>query len=296
MEGNGLVGRIKSARIAIAVGVLAVVAGGGGAYYYLVYLQEIQSGTVAANPPVAGKPLPSPAKPAAKPANVQPTVPASAVPAIASPSVSPAVSPAVFPAVSPAVSPAQQPVATPAPDPVAPVSELAVEPAKPEPALQKDQPEKRRAATRPEQVAKAEQVAEQVEPQAQDVLLAPAPAPVEPVSVASSGSVAPGEPVSVAAGEPLQRGVITPKYNDVMTAVLRGDREAARELLDLGWWVDKPSANGITPLMAAVMNRDTQMVQLLLDYGAEPSAQALRLARKNKDAATAALLERRGAR
>jgi ankyrin repeat protein len=94
----------------------------------------------------------------------------------------------------------------------------------------------------------------------------------------------------------VQRRGITPKYNDMMTAVLRGDREAAKQLLDLGWWVDKPSANGITPLMAAVMNRDTQMVQLLLEHGAEPSAQALKLARKNKDAATASLLEQKGAK
>jgi ankyrin repeat protein len=97
--------------------------------------------------------------------------------------------------------------------------------------------------------------------------------------------------------EPAPRpNAITPKYNDVMTAVLRGDKEAVRELLDLGWWVDKPSANGITPLMAAVMNQDAPMVQLLLDHGAEPSVQALNLARKNKDAASASLLEQKGAR
>lgn len=90
--------------------------------------------------------------------------------------------------------------------------------------------------------------------------------------------------------------MITPKYNDVMTAVLRSDLQAAKELLDLGWWVDKPSASGITPLMAAVMNRDLPMVQLLLDYGAEPTAKALELARKNKDTATATLLENKGAR
>lgn len=301
MEGNGLVGRIKSARIAIAVGVLAIAAG-GGAYYYLVYLPEMQSGTVAATPPVAGKPPTAPAKPAAKPANVQPTVPASGVAAAASPSV------------SPVVSPAQQPVAVPVPAPVAPVSELAVEPAKPEPVAQKDQPRKRKAGARPSRAAEPERVvtmdnkpdtpdmSQQPAPQTQDVLLAPAPVVSVSIAPAESVPAAPVEPgpvesAQVVPADPPQRlGPVTPKYNDVMTAVLRGDREAAKELLDLGWWVDKPSANGITPLMAAVMNRDTQMVQLLLDHGAEPSAQALRLARKNKDAATAALLEQKGAR
>ena len=90
--------------------------------------------------------------------------------------------------------------------------------------------------------------------------------------------------------------VIRPKYNDVMTAVLRGDQDAVTQLLDLGWWVDKPGADGLTPLMAAVMNRDTRMAQLLLDHGAIPSAQALRLARERNDTDTIALLEQRGAR
>ena len=155
-------------------------------------------------------------------------------------------------------------------------------------------------------------ISQQVSPQAQDVLLEPAASPDDPVTAPAEPSpvkpapipapvesvpVAPVETVHIAADEPAsQRRGITPKYNDMMTAVLRGDREAAKQLLDLGWWVDKPSANGITPLMAAVMNRDTQMVQLLLEHGAEPSVQALRLARKNKDAATASLLEQKGAK
>lgn len=170
----------------------------------------------------------------------------------------------------------------------------------------------------------AESTDQQVAPQPKDVLLEPAhpqvepvtPAPerasplmsVEPVPIpAPTGSVpaSPVEPVPVAPVAPVSvipvepepvPSVITPKYNDVMTAVLRSDLQAAKELLDLGWWVDKPSASGITPLMAAVMNRDLPMVQLLLDYGAEPTAKALELARKNKDTATATLLENKGAR
>ncbi|MDO8264048.1 MAG: ankyrin repeat domain-containing protein [Gallionella sp.] len=315
MEIDNLDERPKSSRLAIAAGVLAIVAG-GGAYFYFVYQPETQNVTVAAKPPVVGKPQHAPAKPAVKPVSVRPTVSAPALPA------------AVSPGVSPNVSPAQQPVINPVASAGAPVPETAAEPAKPEPVVQRDLPKKRKAVTKPKQANKPEQVAtvdtkpdtpdmsQQVAPQAQDVLLTPTPSPVEPVSAPAEHSpvepapvpapipapvesvpVAAVEAAHIAAGEQAsQRRGITPKYNDVMTAVLRGDREAAKELLDLGWWVDKPSANGVTPLMAAVMNKDTQMVQLLLEYGAAPSARALRLARKNKDAATATLLEQKGAR
>lgn len=313
MEIDNLDERPKSSRIAIAAGVLAIAAG-GAAYFYFVYQPETQNVTVAAKPPVVGKPQHAPAKPAVKLVSVQPTAPA--LPA--------AVSPGVFPNVSPA----QQPVINPVASAGAPVPETAAEAATPEPVVQRDPPKKREAVTKPKQANKPEQVAtvdtkpdtpdisQQVAPQVQDVLLTPTPSPVEPVPAPAEHSpvepapvpapipapvesvpVAAVEAEHIAAGEQAsQRRGITPKYNDVMTAVLRGDREAAKELLDLGWWVDKPSANGVTPLMAAVMNRDTQMVQLLLEHGAEPSARALRLARKNKDAATASLLEQKGAR
>jgi len=100
------------------------------------------------------------------------------------------------------------------------------------------------------------------------------------------------EPV-LAASEPI---ITTPKYNDMLTAALRGDRDAVRQLLELGRWVDKPGDSGLTPLMAAIENRDTQMVQLLLDKGAVATVQALDLARKNKDAAIVSLLEQHSER
>jgi hypothetical protein len=61
------------------------------------------------------------------------------------------------------------------------------------------------------------------------------------------------------------------KYNDVMTAVMYRDQAAVIELLDRGWWVDRPDSNGVTPLMAAVWNGDAPMTQLLLQRGADPS-------------------------
>lgn len=67
---------------------------------------------------------------------------------------------------------------------------------------------------------------------------------------------------------------VSPKYNDVMTAVLYRDRGAVGQLLDLGRWVDKPDTNGLTPLMAAVMMGDAEMAALLLERGADPQQQA----------------------
>jgi hypothetical protein len=95
---------------------------------------------------------------------------------------------------------------------------------------------------------------------------------------------------------------VTPKYNDVMTAVLYGDRAAVSQLLELGRWVDKPDSNGLTPLMAAVLMRDPDMVQLLLDRGADPNLQApggdvaLEMARRNGDGASESQLLRAGAK
>lgn len=67
---------------------------------------------------------------------------------------------------------------------------------------------------------------------------------------------------------------VTPRFNDVMTAVLYRDREAVEQLLDLGRWVDKPDSNGLTPLMVAVMMGEAEMAALLLERGADPQLQA----------------------
>ena len=278
MDIKNLVASIKSSRnikiAAIAVGILTIAAG-GGAYFFLVYQPEMEKERATAMPPVAAKPKPATALPAAKPPNVEPTAPGKAPPAV--------------------VSAGQQPAIVNAPGATSPVPQTATEPVKPVPAAQKEAPIKSMAETKTEQVDKpaqadkkagkqeASEMSQQVTPQSHDV---PLTQTFEPVGQESATDE---EPVQ-------QRRGVTPKYNDIMTPVLRGDREAVKELLELGWWVDKPSVDGITPLMAAVNNRDTQMVQLLLDYGAEPSTQALKLARKNKDAAIESLLVQKGAR
>jgi uncharacterized RDD family membrane protein YckC len=94
----------------------------------------------------------------------------------------------------------------------------------------------------------------------------------------------------------------SPRFNDVMTAVVYGDREALSQLLDLGRWADKRDSNGLTPLMVAAMFGDSAMARLLLDRGADPSLQApggataLEFARQSGDAATTQLLQRSGVR
>jgi hypothetical protein len=117
-----------------------------------------------------------------------------------------------------------------------------------------------------------------------------------------SPPTAPPTPVVAMASAPaVEPTVITPKYNDVMTAVSYGDEEAAKQLLDLGWWVDKRGSNGLTPLMEAVMNRDSRMVQVLLANGADPNASGpggvtpLGLARDRNDTGTVVLLQQHGA-
>lgn len=293
---------------AVMAGLLAIAVVGGALYLFGYQLEE-PSPTPAAPPPVVRKPQPAPAQAAAKPATPQPAAPAPA------------------PSVPAVAAPKPQPVVAQAPGAPATAPEMTAKAATPEPVAQKPEPKKNKAAAKRRQVAKSEQAAkpepvakldskvdgqdtQQAPTKPQDVLLKPAYPPAEPAPVVPPEPITPAEPapmpapdepvvpppVESAMGAPAPRGAITPKYNDVMTAVLRGDKDAAKELLDLGWWVDKPSESGVTPLMAAVMNRDAEMVQLLLDYGAEPTSQALRLARKNKDNATASLLEQKGAR
>ena len=81
------------------------------------------------------------------------------------------------------------------------------------------------------------------------------------------------------------------KYNDLMTAVLKGDAGAVSELLALGKWPDKPDSRGLTPLAAAAYTGDAKVAEVLLKAGARPDA-ALAVARERRDAAMVSLLEK----
>jgi uncharacterized RDD family membrane protein YckC len=94
----------------------------------------------------------------------------------------------------------------------------------------------------------------------------PAPAPATEPRAPAPVMVAPGLSARV---------VRSPKYNDVMTCVMFRDAATLAELLELGWWVDRPDSNGVTPLMAAAWNGDAAMTQLLLKAGADPNRRAL---------------------
>lgn len=259
-------------KIVTAVGGLVILA--GGAYYYFVYLPQLENASaVAAHQAVKS---PAGAK-SAKPPAVQRPLAASAVPT-ASDSSTP---------LPVAAAPAQPVIATTsevahiaAAPPLEPTLKVATEPVKPKPAARKTAPKKPRVKKLPAQPAMIDSGPDVAATSPQ--LTSPLPAVLPETGVAN-------EPAAVTR-------IDTPKYNDMLTAVLRSDKDAVRKLLDMGRWVDKPGSSGLTPLMAAVMNEDAQMVQLLLEHGAEPSARALKLARKNKDAATVLLLEQHGAR
>lgn len=112
----------------------------------------------------------------------------------------------------------------------------------------------------------------------------------------------PPQPLPTASVSPPEPKVYTPRYNDLMTAVLKPDREGVAELLDLGRWVDKPDSSGVTPLQAAVRNRDMPMTELLLKRGANVNASApdgltaLAIAWANGDAAMVSRLQSNGAK
>lgn len=92
-----------------------------------------------------------------------------------------------------------------------------------------------------------------------------------------------------------------PKYNDVMSAVLKRDHAGAAEALAVGIWVDRPDSTGTTPLMAAAENGDVAMVELLLKNGAGPNrvgrdGSVLSHAQRSRDSKTIDLLRKAGAR
>jgi len=200
---------------------------------------------------------------------------------------------APMPAKPPAMS---KPAAKPAPAPVA-------KPATPPPATAP-------AATAPAVTPPPAPVAAPVPaappaPAAKPVAVpapAPKPAPVaepKPTPPAPVQSTRPPvEPQQqLARPRPDPSLVVSPRFNDIMTAVLYGDRATVSQLLDLGRWSDKRDSNGLTPLMIAAMSGDSGMARLLLERGADPRLQApggataLEFARESNDAATLQLLQ-----
>lgn len=207
-------------------------------------------------------PAPAPA-PEQKPAAPTPAKPAAvdSKPAPAKPAVAPVMTEAK---PKPAAAPAGK--AKPAPKPAAPPA------AKPKPA--------------PAPVAEASSALVSEPP-------APPPAP-------RAAQPKPAVPAAVVVA-PAPTRVRWPKFNDVMTAVMYRDVAAAAELLELGWWVDRPDSNRVTPLMAAAWIGDVAMTQLLLKGGADPNGRApggsvLDYAGRGGDAQVIELLKRSGAR
>jgi hypothetical protein len=127
-------------------------------------------------------------------------------------------------------------------------------------------------------------------------------APAAPAAETRAPAAPAVAPATVtAAATPSSRPARSPKFNDVMTAVMFRDPAAVTELLELGWWVDRPDSNGLTPLMAAAWNGDAAMTQLLLKAGADPNRHArggsvLDYAGRGEDAMVIDLLRRSGAR
>jgi uncharacterized RDD family membrane protein YckC len=93
----------------------------------------------------------------------------------------------------------------------------------------------------------------------------------------------------------------TPKYNDVMSAVMLGDAAGAAEILELGAWVDRRDSKGGTALMVAAMRGDVMLTELLLERGANPNHSALggsvlAHAERGGNARVVELLKKAGAR
>jgi len=278
---------------AVAASVVGLIVIFGGLYYYdfNVNLPQLmgmpdapmQKGidkAIKGAQPSAPAAKPSAPVPAPQPATATPPAP-QPVPPVA------VVTPEAPPAAAPAPAPAPKPAAVPAPKEAAPAKPAAVEakpaPAEPaaaelvsEPPADKPRPARRTAAPRP-------------------LAVVPAPVPAAPPRPPAV------VPAPVPAAPPRMGVVVTPKYNDVMTAVMYRDAAAITQLLDLGWWVDRPDTNGLSPLMAAAWNGDAALVELLLQRGADPNRRArggsvLEYAGRSGDGVIIEMLKRSGAR
>lgn len=295
---------------AVVATVLALVISIAGGYYYFteVYMpqlaedmggqmgkgmKQVQKGAPAAKPAPVPPPLVKGPSPVPPPAPAAPDAPKPMTPQeiadfekkMADAKREPEKVAAAQPP-APAAAPEQKPAA-PAPAATAKPEAKPEATAKPKP---KPKPEPKPAAEVPTPLV--------TEPPAP---AAPAPPATEPAAPARPATPrAPAVP-DVTAIAPLTGVVRTPKFNDVMTAVMYRDVPAATELLELGWWVDRPDSNRVTPLMAAAWLGDLAMTQLLLKGGADPtlrssSASMLDYANRGGEPQVIELLKRSGAR
>lgn len=306
---------------AVAATVVAVVLTVAGIYYYSssVLLPELERQAKAAQKPVVkprpvieqvqgpgGVTIPPVDKPAPGPAvaTSTPPKPAGAPPAPeAAPKVA-ATPPAKDPAPAPKPAAAPAPAATaqikPAQPPAAPAKPAAAD-AKPAAAVPAPAPAK--PDTPPAKVAAAPATKARPAPRPEPVVTAAGPVEETPAPKAQPQPRAPrtaAPPVEVVTVPPAATGPAL-VYNDVMTAVMFRDRAAATQLLDMGWWPDRPDSNGVTPLMAAAMNGDADMTELLLGRGADPrrrgpGGSTLDYAGRGGNATVADLLRKAGAR
>ena len=295
--------------VVAAVGALVILIGGGYYYFSEVYLpqmaedmgRQMEKGMKPApgQPPVAKALDPAPA-PQPAPAATTPGEPKLMTPQEIAEFEKKMEQAKSEPAKPAAVETKPAP-AKPAPAPVA--KEAAPKPAAaPAAATEKPKPEAKPAvvaAAKPKREATPAAVA----------VAKPKPA-TAPVTEASAALISepPAPPPGSRAAQPAA-GVVapaptrmrSPRFNDVMTAVMYKDVAAAAELLELGWWVDRPDSNGVTPLMAAAWLGDPAMAQLLLKSGADPNRRGpggsvLDYAGKGEDGLVIELLKQSGAR
>jgi uncharacterized RDD family membrane protein YckC len=256
----------------LVVGIALFVAGG---YLAADYLMDVVPKEVQA---MMGGETPMPAKP----------------PVMTKAAAKPAPAPAAKPAPAPA---APQPVAqSPAPAPVAAAPAPEAKPAPAAPAAAPAPVAKPVAAPAPAKPAPVKVAAAPKPPAMQE----PKPVPPAPVQSTRHRVDPPQQQLRPVAAPTSPPG--SPRFNDVMTAVLYRDRETVSLLLDFGRWADKRDSNGLTPLMIAVLTGDAAMARLLLERGADPDLQApggataLEFAQQSGDAATTQLLQRSAAR
>jgi hypothetical protein len=134
------------------------------------------------------------------------------------------------------------------------------------------------------------------------------PAAAAPAEEPKAAEKAPAAPAAVPVAAPgYQRPAnireAYTRYNDVISATVMRDSAAVKELLNDGKNPNARQSDGITPLMIAASNGDTEIASMLLAKGADPnlragnrSALTIAKGRGSAGAGMVQLLERGGAK